>query len=63
MNQKEALDILKMGRNVFLTGSPGSGKTHTVNEYVVYLRQHGRPVPKFLSRATTRLDAVRVGGD
>lgn len=41
MNQQEALDILKMGRNVFLTGEPGSGKTHTVNEYVAYLRSRG----------------------
>jgi len=41
MNQSEALEILKMGQNVFLTGSPGSGKTHTINEYVAYLRQCG----------------------
>ena len=39
MTQKEALDILKTGANVFLTGEPGSGKTHTINEYVEYL--HG----------------------
>ena len=41
MKQVEALDILKTGRNVFLTGEPGSGKTHTVNEYVAYLRSVG----------------------
>jgi len=41
MTQSEALDILKTGRNVFLTGEPGSGKTHTVNEYVAYLRSMG----------------------
>ncbi|MBX4201035.1 AAA family ATPase [Candidatus Parcubacteria bacterium] len=41
MTQQEALDILKTGRNVFLTGEPGSGKTHTVNEYVAYLGSMG----------------------
>ncbi len=41
MTQAQALDILKTGANVFLTGEPGSGKTHTVNAYVAYLRAHG----------------------
>ncbi len=40
MTQEEALTILKTGANVFLTGEPGSGKTHTINEYVSYLRTH-----------------------
>lgn len=38
MTQDEAIAILKTGANVFLTGEPGSGKTHTVNCYVSYLR-------------------------
>ncbi len=41
MTQPEALSILHTGANVFLTGSPGSGKTHTVNAYVAWLRSHG----------------------
>ncbi len=41
MTQQEALDILKSGANVFLTGEPGSGKTHTINEYIGYLHDHG----------------------
>jgi ATP-dependent DNA helicase PIF1 len=41
MTQKEALNILKTGVNVFLTGEPGAGKTHTINQYVAYLRAHG----------------------
>ena len=38
MKQEEALEILKTGANVFLTGEPGSGKTFTVNQYIEYLR-------------------------
>ncbi|HWH07100.1 MAG TPA: AAA family ATPase [Candidatus Paceibacterota bacterium] len=41
MTQGEALAILKTGANVFLTGSPGSGKSHTVNTYVAWLKEHG----------------------
>src|SRR3990167_2851495 len=41
MKQTEALDILKTGVNVFLTGEPGSGKTHTINEYIKWLRERG----------------------
>lgn len=41
MTQAQALDILKTGANVFLTGEPGAGKTHTINQYVAYLREHG----------------------
>lgn len=39
MTQETALSILKTGRNVFLTGEPGSGKTHTINQYIPYLKQ------------------------
>lgn len=41
MKQSQALHILQTGVNVFLTGEPGSGKTHTVNAYVAWLRSHG----------------------
>ncbi|MDB5188555.1 MAG: ATPase [Candidatus Nomurabacteria bacterium] len=41
MTQNQALTIMKTGANVFLTGEPGAGKTHTINAYVAYLRQHG----------------------
>lgn len=41
MTQNDALSILQTGANVFLTGEPGSGKTHTVNAYVAWLRSHG----------------------
>ncbi|MFA6524935.1 MAG: PIF1 family DEAD/DEAH box helicase [Patescibacteria group bacterium] len=38
MKQSEALDILKMGHNVFLTGFAGSGKTFLLNKYIEYLK-------------------------
>lgn len=41
MLQTEALNILRTGVNVFLTGEPGAGKTHTVNAYVEWLRARG----------------------
>ncbi|MBI5405898.1 AAA family ATPase [Candidatus Kaiserbacteria bacterium] len=41
MTQAEALTILKTGANVYLTGSPGSGKTHTINEFIAWLRASG----------------------
>ncbi len=41
MIQTQALAILKTGANVFLTGEPGSGKTHTINQFVTWLREHG----------------------
>jgi len=41
MTQEEALSILKLGVNIFLTGEPGSGKTHTINRYIEWLRERG----------------------
>ena len=38
MKQSTALDILKTGQNVFLTGQAGAGKTYVLNQYIHYLR-------------------------
>lgn len=40
MNQKQALNILKLGHNVFLTGEAGSGKTYLLNQYIKYLKEN-----------------------
>ncbi|MGI9305601.1 MAG: AAA family ATPase [Gammaproteobacteria bacterium] len=40
MTQDEALDLLKLGHNVFLTGAAGSGKTYLLNKYIRNLRHH-----------------------
>ncbi len=40
MTQDRALSILTTGANVFLTGAPGSGKTHVLRQYIEWLRLH-----------------------
>lgn len=40
MEQETALEILKSGRNVFLTGSAGTGKTYVLNQYIEYLKKN-----------------------
>lgn len=59
MTQAEALTILKTGANVYLTGSPGSGKTHTINEFVEWLRASG--IEPSVT-AATGIAATHVGG-
>ncbi len=59
MTQKQALNILKMGRNVFVTGAAGSGKTFVINEYIKYLKEHDVPVGV---TASTGIAATHMGG-
>ncbi|MGH1337707.1 MAG: AAA family ATPase [Aureispira sp.] len=39
MQQSTALALLKAGKNVFLTGSAGSGKTYVLQQYINYLKK------------------------
>ena len=59
MTQAQALAILKTGMNVFLTGEPGAGKTHTINEYAAYLRS--REIEPAVT-ASTGIAATHIGG-
>ncbi|MBI4990696.1 AAA family ATPase [Candidatus Gottesmanbacteria bacterium] len=59
MTQAQALAIMKTGANVFLTGEPGSGKTHTINEYVAYLR--GLGIEPAIT-ASTGIAATHIAG-
>ncbi len=59
MKQETALDILKAGRNVFLTGAAGTGKTHVLNEYIKHLREHAVSVGV---TASTGIAATHLGG-
>ncbi len=59
MNQTTALNILKSGQNVFLTGSAGAGKTYTLNQYIHYLK--ARKVPVAVT-ASTGIAATHMNG-
>ncbi len=59
MKQKEALDILKAGYNVFLTGCAGTGKTHLLGEYIKFLKKKGVSVG---ITASTGIAATHIGG-
>ncbi len=59
MTQERALDILKTGGNVFLTGEPGSGKTYVINKYIAYLEACGLSVAV---TASTGIAATHIGG-
>jgi len=59
MKQSEALDILKLGHNTFLTGSAGTGKTYVLNQFIEYLRMHDI---KYAVTASTGIAATHIGG-
>ncbi len=59
MTHHDALSILKTGANVFLTGEPGSGKTHTVLQFITWLREHS--VEPAIT-ASTGIAATHIGG-
>lgn len=62
MKQSTALDILKTGRNVFLTGQAGAGKTYVLNQYIHYLRLRGVPVAITASTgiASTHMNGMTI---
>ncbi len=59
MIQKDALEILKMGYNCYITGAAGSGKTHLLNEYIKFLKNGGVEVGV---TASTGIAATHMGG-
>ncbi len=59
MKQAQALELLKTGRNVFVTGAAGSGKTHLINSYIAYLRARGVDIGV---TASTGIAATHMGG-
>ena len=59
MTQDRALDILKTGANIFLTGEPGAGKTYVINKYVAWLEACGLNVAV---TASTGIAATHIGG-
>ena len=59
MTQERALNMLKTGVNIFLTGEPGSGKTFVTNAYVSYLKKAKVEVAV---TASTGIAATHLGG-
>lgn len=59
MLQEKALAILKSGKNAFLTGSAGTGKTYVLNQYINYLKE--RKV-KVATTASTGIAATHMNG-
>lgn len=59
MKQAQALDVMKLGHNVFLTGEPGAGKTHVLNEFIEHCRRHGISLGV---TASTGIAATHLGG-
>jgi len=58
MTQNKAIEILKSGANVFLTGQPGCGKTYTINKFVEEReRRYGVAIT-----ASTGIAATHIGG-
>jgi ATP-dependent exoDNAse (exonuclease V) alpha subunit len=59
MTQAQALEIMKTGSNVFLTGPAGSGKTHVLRLYIDELRRRDIPIG---ITASTGIAATHMGG-
>ncbi len=59
MNQSQALKILKAGKNVFLTGSAGTGKTFLLNKFIDHLKK--KKIPAGIT-ASTGIAATHLNG-
>ena len=59
MDQNCAMAVLQSGSNVFLTGEPGAGKTHTIRNYITWLKEKGKEVAV---TASTGIAASHLGG-
>lgn len=59
MTQDKALEILRTGKNVFLTGEPGAGKTYTINQFTGWLDAAGL---SYAVTASTGIAASHIDG-
>ena len=59
MTQAQALEVLKTGGNVFLTGEPGAGKTYVLNQYIDWI---GAAQISAAVTASTGIAATHIGG-
>ena len=59
MTQEEALKILKSGKNIFLTGAAGAGKTYVLNQFIGNAKMNGKDVA---ITASTGIAATHLQG-
>lgn len=59
MKQEKALALLKSGKNIFLTGSAGTGKTYVLNSFIKYLNKYKIPTAV---TASTGIAATHIKG-
>ena len=57
--QQEALDLVKRGRNVFITGSAGVGKSMVIDHITHWCRENNK---KIMVTATTGVAAANING-
>ena len=62
MTQEQALEILKSGKNAFITGPAGSGKTFLLNRYIDWLKSCGinAAVTASTGVAATHLNGITI---
>lgn len=60
MDQEVALGVLLSGRNAFITGAAGAGKTFLLNEFMLRAKQAGKRVAK---TASTGIAATLLSGN
>ena len=58
-DQLQALDLVKQGKSIFLTGIPGAGKSYTLKMIIQYLKNKGK---KIAITASTGCAAVLING-
>jgi ATP-dependent DNA helicase PIF1 len=59
MQQTDAFHLLTLGKNIFLTGAAGSGKTFVLNQYIKYLKDNNVQVAV---TASTGIAATHLQG-
>lgn len=57
--QQKAFDLMLTGKNVFLTGNAGTGKSYLLNEFIKYQEKQKK---KIIVTAPTGIAAINVGG-